>query len=87
MDKPLEVVMKDGILSFDGRVLELFAPTLDGSTRHHVEHLAGIGLAKGLTGVKLRIRYASGIEHNFGFDEQHRAALEELVQAVWEAHG
>ncbi len=78
--------MKDGILTFDGRVLEFFAPTLDGSTRHHVEHLSGIGLAKGLTGVKLRIRYASGIEHNFGFEEQHRAALEELVQAVWAAH-
>lgn len=46
MESPLEVVMKDGILSFDGRVLEFY----------------------------------------FGFEEQHRAALEQLVQAVWEAH-
>lgn len=86
MEQPIEVVMKDGILTFDGRILEFFAPTLEGSTRHHVEHLNGIGLAKGLTGVKLRIQYASGIEHNFGFEEQHRPALERLVQAVWDAH-
>lgn len=86
MDQPIEVIMKDGILSFDGRVLEFFAPTLEGSTRHHVEHLAGIGLAKGLTGIKLRIQYASGIEHNFGYPEESKPALEELVQAVWAAH-
>lgn len=87
MEEPIEVVMKDGILRFDGRVLEFFAPTLEGSTRHHVEHLDGIGLAKGFTGVKLKIRYASGIEHSFGFEEEHQAALEQLVQAVWAAHG
>lgn len=80
------MTVKDGILCFDGRILEFFAPTLEGSTRHHVEHLSGIGLAKGLRGVKLKIKYASGIEHNFGFEEQHQAALEELVQAVWAAH-
>lgn len=40
-----------------------------------------------VTGVKLRVRYVNGIEHNFGFEEEHRAAREQRVQAVWEAHG
>jgi hypothetical protein len=86
MEEPIEVVMKDGILVFDGHVLEFFPATSSGSSRHHIKHLQGIGLAKGLTGVKLKIQYATGLQENLRIDKQHRPALEELVQAVWAAH-
>lgn len=86
MEETIEAIMKDGILAFDGHVLEFFAATSAGSSRHHIEHLAGIGLAKGLTGIKLRIRYTTGLQEHLRLDEEHRGALEELVQTVWEAH-
>jgi len=86
MEEKIDVILKDGILAFDGHVLEFFPATSSGSSRHHIKHLAGIGLAKGLRGVKLKIQYTTGLQENLRIDEQHRPALEELIHAVWAAH-
>lgn len=89
-----------GKMAFDGRVLEVFDITIEGSKRYDIELIGGLGFDKGLTGtrVKMVMRGMSGtklkIEDKkmgnqllFGFSDEQQPALEELIQEIWKARG
>jgi hypothetical protein len=91
MDGPAEYLtspIKDGIVGFDGDVLEIFVATTEGSYRYHVELLKGIGVDRGrIRGLNLKLMLGTGLEQQFGITEEQQPEIERIVQAVWDRRG
>ena len=84
-DEPLEVVFPDGVLSFDGRVLERFGFGFSESTRVHAAVIEDIVLIrKRLVGTLLEVkaRGRSGMTISPSVDDAGYAELERFVADV-----
>lgn len=94
----IEAEVHGGLLRFDGLGLEAFAPISGGSSRWAIEHLAGVGIEKGLTTMKLTIAFRAvdlkarvkwdgsmSVKQSWGYDDAQREAVERLTVAVQNA--
>ena len=81
-----EVVLPQGIVSFDGTVLELFGFGEQGSKRVHVGQITAI--SGGGSGLNVDVGPAGvGIQMMIGLGQPEAEALEALVREVDEVRG
>ena len=78
-----EAPLDNWIASFDGRVLEIFTPYLDGSMRYYVGLMVGFEI-DGNTLTATFLRSEKGF---WPFNEDQREKVEALVTAVNAARG
>jgi len=84
-DELLELVLSDGVLTFDGRVLERFGFSFAESTRVHAAEIEDIGLVrKRLVGTLLEVkaRGATGMTISPSVDDAEYVQLEAFVSEV-----
>jgi hypothetical protein len=79
----IEAPIANWIASFDGRVLEIFTPYLDGSTRYYVGLLVGFEI----DGTTLTASFLRNEKGFWPFNEDQRGKVEALVAAVNTARG
>jgi hypothetical protein len=80
-----EVRLSLGIVTFDGRVLELFGFGEQGSRRIHLGQIERIELGRGLTGTQLNVDVAPagiGLKMAMRLSDEERSALEALIAEV-----
>jgi hypothetical protein len=78
-DQPIEVVLRTTIVSFDGRVLELFGHRE--AQRVHAKEITGIDAGEDQITVKTRNQMDYSIVLNDG-DEDKRGDLDNLIDTV-----
>ena len=74
----IEAPIDNWIASFDGRVLEIFTPYLDGSMRYYVGLLVGLEI----DGNTLTASFLRSEKGFWPFNEDQRGEVETLVAAV-----
>ena len=80
-----EVSLSLGLVTFDGRVLELFGFGEQGSRRVHIRQIERIEVGRGLAGTQLSVDVAPagiGLKMAMRLSDEERAALEGLVGEV-----
>lgn len=78
----LEIVMKEALISFDGRVLEIFRS--QGETlRFHVKLIQSLELKQGRRRYTLEMSYTEfNMPFRLGFDEAFLAQMEQLMREI-----
>jgi len=84
MDEPIrEVTLGNAIVSFDGRVIELFDPTIAGqATRFHVGLVESISVVEGKVGPYLEVRSSVGAGGSIFLEPGKMAEAQEFCAEV-----
>ena len=78
MTAPVEASIGSWLVSFDGRVFEVFSPYQEGSTRYHVMLMVNFWI----DGATLTANFLRNDIGLWPFTEQERPAVEALVAQV-----
>jgi hypothetical protein len=74
----IEAPIDNWMASFDGRVLEIFTPYLDGSSRYYAKLMVGCEI----DGTVLTVSFERSEKGFWPFNEEQRPQVEALVAAV-----
>ena len=81
-DQPIDIVLSRGVISFDGRVLELFGITGGSPERLHVATITAVDYDGKEAVVHTSDQTQRSISLKFDEDESKRGDLENLIDTV-----
>ena len=81
-DQPIDVVLSHGVISFDGRVLELFGITGGSPERLHVATITGIDYDGKDAVIHASDQTQRSLSLKFDEDEPKRGDLENLIDTL-----